>query len=77
MLTRSQVKVLSLWANGHNYDEIAKKEGLSCDSVKNHMRNAMKRAEVGTSKECVTLALALGLLEINHCGVIKPAAKEF
>ena len=62
LITAREVEVLTWVRDGKTNDEIALILGLSMLTVKNHLRNAMKKLVVRTRGQAVAKAIALGLL---------------
>lgn len=62
LITAREVEVLTWVRDGKTNDEIADILGLSMLTVKNHLRNAMKKLVVRTRGQAVAKAIALGLL---------------
>jgi DNA-binding CsgD family transcriptional regulator len=61
-LTPRQLDVLRYLAAGHSTAAIAKKLGISIDTVRNHIRAIMERLEVHSRLEAVIRAHDLGLV---------------
>lgn len=72
MLTKSQIKALALYAQGFSEEDIAIKIGISKRSVRNHLTNANQRMGADDVNQCVSLAIALGILEVDKLGNVKP-----
>jgi len=62
LVTAREIEVLTWVRDGKTNDEIAGILGLSMLTVKNHLRNAMKKLVVRTRGQAVAKAIALGLL---------------
>ena len=62
IITPREVEVLSWVRDGKTNDEIAAILGLSMLTVKNHLRNAMKKLVVRSRGQAVAKAIALGFL---------------
>ena len=62
LITPREVEVLTWVRDGKTNDEIADILGLSMLTVKNHLRNAMKKLVVRTRGQAVAKAIALGFL---------------
>lgn len=62
LVTPREVEVLTWVRDGKTNDEIAAILGLSMLTVKNHLRNAMKKLVVRTRGQAVAKAIALGFL---------------
>lgn len=62
LVTAREVEVLTWVRDGKTNDEIAAILGLSMLTVKNHLRNAMKKLVVRTRGQAVAKAIALGFL---------------
>jgi transcriptional regulator EpsA len=62
LVTVREVEVLTWVRDGKTNDEIAAILGLSMLTVKNHLRNAMKKLVVRTRGQAVAKAIALGFL---------------
>jgi len=64
-LTEGELAVLDLRAEGKAYKEISTTLGRSEHTVHSHLRNSCRKLAVSGSKEAVTVARMLGLLEDN------------
>jgi transcriptional regulator EpsA len=64
-VTAREIEVLSWVRDGKTKDEIACVLGLSMLTVKNHLRNAMKKLVVRNRGQAVAKAIALGLLRAH------------
>lgn len=62
VVTSREIEVLTWVRDGKTNDEIAAILGLSMLTVKNHLRNAMKKLDVRTRGQAVAKVIALGLL---------------
>jgi DNA-binding CsgD family transcriptional regulator len=62
LITAREIEVLAWVRDGKTNDEIAAILGLSMLTVKNHLRNAMKKLVVRTRGQAVAKVIALGLL---------------
>ena len=62
IITPREIEVLSWVRDGKTNDEIAAILGLSMLTVKNHLRNAMKKLVVRSRGQAVAKAIALGFL---------------
>ena len=65
LITAREVEVLTWVRDGKTNDEIADILGLSMLTVKNHLRNTMKKLVVRTRGQAVAKAIALGLLHAH------------
>lgn len=65
LVTQREVEVLTWVRDGKTNDEIAVILGLSMLTVKNHLRNAMKKLAVRTRGQAVAKAIALGFLHAH------------
>ncbi len=74
IITPRQVEVLSWVRDGKTNDEIAAILGLSKLTVKNHLRNAMKKLVVRSRGQAVAKAIALGFLRAQgaHIHAVGP-----
>jgi transcriptional regulator EpsA len=66
LVTPREIEVLAWVRDGKTNDEIATILGLSMLTVKNHLRNAMKKLVVRTRGQAVAKAIALGLLRAQE-----------
>lgn len=64
-LSARELEVLGLVARGLTNREIARALTLSENTVKNHLRNLMKKLEVGTRTEAVARSLRDGLISLD------------
>jgi DNA-binding NarL/FixJ family response regulator len=60
MLTRREVEVLERLASGMTGEQAAATLGVSPETVRTHIRNAMRKLDARTRVHAVTLALGLG-----------------
>jgi transcriptional regulator EpsA len=65
IVTAREAEVLTWVRDGKTNDEIAAILGLSMLTVKNHLRNAMKKLVVRTRGQAVAKAIALGFLRAH------------
>jgi transcriptional regulator EpsA len=65
LITAREVEVLTWVRDGKTNDQIAAILGLSMLTVKNHLRNAMKKLVVRTRGQAVAKAIALGFLRAH------------
>lgn len=62
-LTRRQLQVLQLFAQGKGYKEIARDIGItSYKTVEEHLDAVREKLQVGHRRECIQRAMSLGLL---------------
>jgi PAS domain S-box-containing protein len=61
-LTPRQAEVLRCLAGGHSTDQIAERLGISRETVRNHIRDILKRLGAHTRLEAVVVARERGLL---------------
>jgi DNA-binding CsgD family transcriptional regulator len=69
-LTNREREVLALLAQGLRGSEVAVRLDVSGDTVKTHIRNAMRRLDARTRIQAVVIALQAGLLA-DPQGVVK------
>jgi DNA-binding NarL/FixJ family response regulator len=62
-LTKRQLEVLRLLAEGRSTDEIATKLGLSTTTVRNYVANLLLRLGVHSRLQAVVVARKAGLIE--------------
>ncbi|MEQ1663092.1 MAG: XrtB/PEP-CTERM-associated transcriptional regulator EpsA [Thiobacillus sp.] len=62
LVTAREIEVLAWVRDGKTNDEIAAILGLSMLTVKNHLRNAMKKLDVRTRGQAVAKVIALGVI---------------
>jgi DNA-binding NarL/FixJ family response regulator len=62
-LTKRQLEVLRLLAEGRSTDEIATKLGLSTATVRNYVANLLLRLGVHSRLQAVVVARKAGLIE--------------
>jgi DNA-binding NarL/FixJ family response regulator len=61
-LSPREKEVLTLLADGYNYQEIADKIFISVDTVRHHIRNIYKKLHVHSQSEAVAKAIRKGLI---------------
>jgi DNA-binding CsgD family transcriptional regulator len=61
-LTRREAEVLQLLARGCTYGEVAKRLGLSINTVATHIKKLYLKLDVHTAAAAVMRAIELGLL---------------
>lgn len=61
-LTEREREVLRLLADGNRYEEIGKRLFIASETVRTHVRNAMRRLEAETSTQAVATALRQSLI---------------
>lgn len=66
LITAREAEVLRWVRDGKTNDEIAEILGLSMLTIKNHLRNIMKKLVVRTRGQAVAKAIALGLLSVQR-----------
>jgi DNA-binding CsgD family transcriptional regulator len=62
ILTAREIDVLSLLARDHPYAEIARRLGISLNTVTSHIKNSYRKLAVHSGAAAVTRAAELGLL---------------
>lgn len=65
-LSTRESEVLSLIAMGYSYKDIAKKIGISSNTVPTYIKNIYRKLEVTSRGEAVFTAMRQGLLDIRH-----------
>jgi DNA-binding NarL/FixJ family response regulator len=63
VLTKREREVLDLLARGHTGEDVAKALFLSPETVRVHVRNAMRKLQAGTRVHAVVLAIQHGEIE--------------
>jgi two-component system, NarL family, nitrate/nitrite response regulator NarL len=61
-LTTREREVLSLLAEGHSYESIAKALSIGVGTVQNHVKSLYRKLEVSSKAEAVSVAMRAGLL---------------
>ena len=61
-LTQREREILRLLADGHRYEEIGKRLFIASETVRTHVRNAMRRLEAETHTQAVATALRQSLI---------------
>lgn len=61
-LTRRELEVLTLLAEGLQHEEIGRRLGISSETVRTHLRKASDRLGASTRTQAVATALRLGLI---------------
>jgi DNA-binding NarL/FixJ family response regulator len=62
-LTRRELDVLELLAEGLQHEEIGRRLGISSETVRTHLRKASQRLGAATRTHAVATALRLGLIQ--------------
>ena len=62
LVTRRQLEILKLLAQGHSYEDIGLALSLSINTVRSHVRTLYERLGASTKVEAVITAIELGLL---------------
>ena len=79
-VTHRQVQLLILAANGHTNRAIAKKRGISEDTVKSQMQVIYRKLRVSDRAQAVAVALVIGLLTTSDVqvpeGVLRPGPRR-
>jgi len=63
MLSRRELDVLRLLAEGASYAEVARRLGISAHTVTSHVKNCYRKLGVRTAADAVARARELKLLE--------------
>ena len=71
-LTRREREILGLIAAGLRTEEIAGRLGLSPETVKSHIHNAMQKLRAHTRSQAVAIAISTG--QISYTGTTFTAA---
>lgn len=61
-LTRRELELLTLLADGHSYQSSASDLGITANTVRNHIRSIYEKLHVHTQTEAVSKALRAGLI---------------
>ena len=69
-LTNREREILGLLAQGLSGSEVAVRLDVSRETVKTHVRNAMRKLDARTRVQAVVIALEAGLLAMSQ-GVVK------
>jgi DNA-binding NarL/FixJ family response regulator len=64
VLTPREREVMALLAEGLKGSQVAKRLGISPDTVRTHVENAMEKLEARTRVHAIAIALRQGLIEI-------------
>lgn len=64
VLTKREREVLDLLARGHTGEEAARMLFLSPETIRVHVRNAMRKLQAGTRVHAVVVAMRLGEIEL-------------
>lgn len=62
-LTRRQREVLQLFANGHSTDDVAKRLGVSADTIRTHAKASLSRLGARDRSHAIAIALRGSLIE--------------
>lgn len=62
-LSFRELEVLELTANGLNNHEVAKKLGISFETIKTHKRNVIAKLGASNSAHAVAIAMCRGLID--------------
>ena len=65
ILSRRELEVLRLMAQGWDTQRIATEMGISRHTVRNHIRNLRQRLNASTKLDAVVKGLRLGILRMN------------
>ena len=65
-LTEREMEVLNLIAMGYTYRDIAKKAGMSENTVPTHIKSIYRKLEVSSRGEAVFEAIQRGLIDLNE-----------
>ncbi len=74
-ITRREVQILSLMANGIRNEKIAKRLGIKLQTVRNHLQNIAKKLRAENQAHAVALCVKYGILELplDDFGVEEPS----
>ncbi|MFD9721061.1 helix-turn-helix transcriptional regulator [Streptomyces sp. NPDC059076] len=79
-MTHRQVQLLILAANGHTNRAIAKKRGITEDTVKSQLQVIYRKLRVSDRAQAVAVALVIGLLTTSDVhvpeGVVRPGPRR-
>jgi DNA-binding CsgD family transcriptional regulator len=56
-LTRRELEILQLLADGYNLETASEEMGISRHTTKTHVHNIMMKLDAGTQAHCVAIAL--------------------
>jgi DNA-binding NarL/FixJ family response regulator len=78
VLTRRQLEILALYAQGMGWRQIASLLHIEPVTVQNHLAGIRRSLEVRTTSHAITVALARGELEVDFAAekVIVPPPPE-
>ncbi len=62
-LSDREIKILTLYAGGHTYSEIAKQLYVTEHTIKWHLRNIFEKLDVKNRSQAIKKAYAMGLLD--------------
>ncbi len=65
-ITKRELQVLELMANGFENEEAAKKLNVNVQTLRNHQYNIMKKLGAKTRTRAVTIAIQRGMLETDR-----------
>lgn len=68
-VTRREIAVLRLAANGHTNRQIGRHLGLAEEAVKSRMQSALRKLRVHDRAQAVAVAIRLGLLDLDDVDV--------
>jgi DNA-binding CsgD family transcriptional regulator len=73
LLSTREVDILRLMVEGQSRVQIARTLYLSVNTVRSHVRSVLRKQEVHSSLEAVSIALRAGMRPGGeHCGVVTP-----
>jgi DNA-binding NarL/FixJ family response regulator len=63
-LTKREIEIIELFAEGYNYKEVADKLYISCNTVETHKKNIFEKLEINSIVELVKYAIKQGIISI-------------
>jgi DNA-binding NarL/FixJ family response regulator len=63
-LTKREIEIIELFAEGYSYKEVADKLSISCNTVETHKKNIFEKLEINSIVELVKYAIKNGIISI-------------
>jgi DNA-binding CsgD family transcriptional regulator len=76
LLTKRQIEILHLLAQGKSTDQIATELVLTRETVRNHIRHVFARLGVHTRVQAVIAASRAGLIDLHPATTVSPRARD-
>jgi DNA-binding NarL/FixJ family response regulator len=63
-LSKREIEIIELFAEGYSYKEVADKLNISCNTVETHKKNIFEKLEINSIVELVKYAIKNGIISI-------------